>query len=279
MNKKEALERIDQIISYGHTCFTKDPPNVGITKEINVFWQKIYNLAEIYLGMPNRFCTLLEKEETVKGHYLFVRKYCIEHYMGIAESLKDWIEIQTDDEINESKHNYQNELNNKKIFVVHGRNEAIRRDIFQFLRCLGLEPIEWTEAIKLTGSSSPYIGEVLDAAFSNAQAIVVLLTPDDRVRLRDELQKPDDPNDEKEDRFQARPNVLFEAGMAIARNEKRTILVKIGNVKKFSDIGGRHILYLDNTPEQRQEFMLKLSTAGCSVDTTSKDWLSIGNFI
>ena len=66
--------------------------------------------------------------------------------------------------------------------------------------------------------------------------------------------------------------------MAIARDERRTILVKVGSVKNFSDIGGRHILNLDNTSEMRQIFVQKLATAGCTVDTTGTDWLSVGNF-
>jgi len=63
----------------------------------------------------------------------------------------------------------------KKVFVVHGRNEAARRAVLRFLRSIDLNPIEWSEAVQLTGKSAPYIGEVLDAAFGAAQAILVLL--------------------------------------------------------------------------------------------------------
>jgi hypothetical protein len=62
-----------------------------------------------------------------------------------------------------------------KVFVVHGRDDRLRQDLFDFLRALGLTPIEWAEAIKLTGKGSPYIGEILDSVFGHAQAIVVLL--------------------------------------------------------------------------------------------------------
>ncbi|MFD9643048.1 TIR domain-containing protein [Streptomyces sp. NPDC059082] len=58
------------------------------------------------------------------------------------------------------------------MFVIHGRNA--RTGVFEFLRALGLDPIEWPEAIQITGKGSPYIGEVLDTAFSNAQTVVVL---------------------------------------------------------------------------------------------------------
>src|SRR5215468_9339290 len=67
----------------------------------------------------------------------------------------------------------------RKVFVVHGRNRKARTAMFTFLRAIGLAPIEWSEAVKLTGEASPYIGNVLDAAFNAAQAVVVLLTPDD----------------------------------------------------------------------------------------------------
>ena len=44
---------------------------------------------------------------------------------------------------------------------------------------LGLQPIDWSEAIRLTDKPAPFAGEVLDAAFNHAQAVVVLLTPDE----------------------------------------------------------------------------------------------------
>lgn len=75
----------------------------------------------------------------------------------------------------------------RRVFVIHGRNERLRIGMFTFLRALGLEPLEWTKAMGLTGKASPYIGEVLEAAFKHAQAALVLLTPDDEARLREDL--------------------------------------------------------------------------------------------
>jgi len=130
------------------------------------------------------------------------------------------------------------------VFVVHGRDPNLRRSFFVFLRALGLEPLEWSKAVRLTGKGSPYIGEILDTAFSTAQAVAVMLTPDDQVRLLPELCSPSDPPEEYEYRLQGRPNVLFEAGMAFGRYPERTILVEIGDVKKFSDVAGRHAVRL-----------------------------------
>ena len=61
------------------------------------------------------------------------------------------------------------------VFVVHGRNRAARDAVFDFLRSIGLRPLEWTQALKLTKKGSPYVGEILDAAFGEAAAIIVLL--------------------------------------------------------------------------------------------------------
>lgn len=62
-----------------------------------------------------------------------------------------------------------------KVFVIHGRNEPARAAFFTFLRALGLTPIEWTEAVRATGQGSPYIGDVLEAAFASAQAVATRL--------------------------------------------------------------------------------------------------------
>ena len=45
--------------------------------------------------------------------------------------------------------------------------------MMDFLRPIDLRPIEWTEAVQMTGEAAPFIGQVLDAAFSAAQAVVV----------------------------------------------------------------------------------------------------------
>ena len=166
----------------------------------------------------------------------------------------------------------------RKVFVVHGRDDQLRRDFFSFLRALGLQPIEWSDALKLTGKATPYIGETIDSAFKKAQAVIVLLSPDDEVRLSPMLWKDKDEEDEKNIRLQARPNVLFEAGMAFGTYPDRTLLVEVGEVKKFSDVAGRHVVRLTNSPDKRNEITERLRTAGCDVSSSGNDWLNAGNF-
>ncbi len=165
----------------------------------------------------------------------------------------------------------------RSVFVIHGRDERLRSGMFQFLRSIDLNPIEWSRAIELTGKASPYVGEVLDSAFSNAQAVIVLLTPDDLTRLRPELCGSNEPTHETEFSFQARPNVLFESGMAMARNPDQTVLVEVGVLRPFSDIGGRHTIRMDNSTKKRQELALRLKNAGCAVNLSGTDWQTEGD--
>ncbi|MBP1823036.1 nucleotide-binding protein [Mycobacterium sp. OAE908] len=165
----------------------------------------------------------------------------------------------------------------KRVFVVHGRNEAARQSMFTFLRAVGLNPIEWSRALAATGSASPYIGEVLDTAFDMAQAIVVLMTPDEMAYLvAHHASGADDPDTKPGP--QARPNVLFEAGIAMGRDPRRTILVELGTLRPFSDVAGRHAVRLSNSPEKRLDLANRLKTAGCEVDTSGTDWLKAGDF-
>lgn len=165
----------------------------------------------------------------------------------------------------------------RSVFVVHGRNEAIRKSMFEFLRSINLSPIEWTRAVELTGEGSPYIGQVLDAAFDHATAVVVLMTPDEVAYL---LPKYGDGDEDRESRpaAQARPNVLFEAGMALGRSPRRTVLVQVGEVRPFSDVAGRHTVCLTNDVASRQALAKRLETAGCDVDLTGTDLHITGNF-
>ena len=166
----------------------------------------------------------------------------------------------------------------REVFIVHGRNLAARDALFDFLRAIDLHPLEWAEAVQSTGRASPYIGDILNAAFSKAHAVLVLMTPDDDAQLREPLRSDNDPPHETELSGQARPNVLFEAGMAMGRNEDRTILVELGTLKPFSDVAGRHVIRFDNTTQRRQELARRLQTAGCPVNLDGTDWHTTGDF-
>ncbi len=167
----------------------------------------------------------------------------------------------------------------RSVFVIYGRDEVLKKAMFDFLRSIDLKPLEWSQLVASTGSDSPYVQEVLQKAFVDAQAIVVILAPDDKAILRSSYQRADDPEYEKTLMGQARPNVLLEAGMAIALNRERTIFVEIGNLRPISDIAGIHTVRFNGSAESRHSLVSRLKVAGCAVDTDhNQDWLSVGDF-
>jgi len=153
-----------------------------------------------------------------------------------------------------------------KVMVVHGQDEAARRAVFNWLRAIGLRPLEWTQLVQAAGVASPYIGDVLDRAFSEAQAVVVLFTPDEHVRVRHALAA------DAAWRLQARPNVLLEAGMAFARYPEQTVLAVLGDQDLPTDLTGRHYVRL-GTAGALRDLAQRLEGAGCPVDITGSDWL------
>jgi predicted nucleotide-binding protein len=164
------------------------------------------------------------------------------------------------------------------VFVVHGRNLVLRDAVYAFLRALDLKPLDFAAATAATGKSAPYVGEVLDAAFARAQAVLVLFTADEEARLLPHLAQPEDPPHDRELTTQARPNVIFEAGMALALQPERTVLVEVGALRPFSDLAGRHVIRLTNNSVRRQELAQRLQTAGCAVDLSTTAWHAAGNF-
>src|SRR5215467_3015581 len=112
-------------------------------------------------------------------------------------------------------------MNKRDVFVVHGRNEKLRSSMFAFLRSLDLNPLEWAELIARMKSGSPYIGQVLEAGFQQVGAVVGFLTPDDVAFLNPQLWSSREKDHERRPLPQARPNVLFELGMAFALHPER----------------------------------------------------------
>lgn len=168
----------------------------------------------------------------------------------------------------------------RKVFVIHGRDEQARQAVFTFLRALDLQPLEWESIVHATGRVSPSLLEAVTAAFTRAQAVVALLTPDDIVRLHPDLWGAHEPAMETGLMCQARPNVLFEAGMAFGVMPERTLIVQIGEIKPFSDIGGLNYVKLNpTTAEPLQKIAQRLKVvARCAVDDSGTDWLDLSRF-
>jgi predicted nucleotide-binding protein len=308
----EFVDETDRVIRFIRELIRKNPGIERVTAEevsegtiiqedrVAVIFSFMHDLGPFWNGASGSggrpgYTSVTIKEERVKRAYLSYKgvDHLIERFYKDKESKRPETKALIDSEQIELHENIGLEdrfspsrttdrttepTDSRNVFVVHGRNLEARNSLFRFLRSIGLRPLEWSQAIQLTGKASPFIGEILDVAFSKAQAVVVLMTPDDVAQLQEPLRSPHDPPYEVQLTGQARPNVLFEAGMAMGRSPDRTVIVELGTLRPFSDIAGRHTVKLSNDSAARQELAQRLATAGCAVDLSGKDWHTEGSF-
>jgi hypothetical protein len=97
----------------------------------------------------------------------------------------------------------------KTVFVIHGRDDKLRKSLFDFLKALKLEPVEFSravnKAVKAGKGGSPYVGDVVRRGLNDADGVVALLSPDDVAQLKKQFQKAHDPQYESKVTGQARP--------------------------------------------------------------------------
>lgn len=159
----------------------------------------------------------------------------------------------------------------KKVFIIHGRNVAARTALEQFLRALNLQPVDFDQLAADQGGTA-FIGDIVRAGLECAQGIVALFTPDEYAGLRPDHRGQHDKPEETL-RWQARPNVIFEAGMAYGMAPQRTVLVTLGtDVALFSDVAGVHVVRLHNALQSRGTLRQKLIGMRCDVDQRTDAW-------
>lgn len=166
----------------------------------------------------------------------------------------------------------------RKVFLVHGRNMVIRGHLVDYLEALDLRVVEWDEAVRATGQASPYTGDVVRAGMDIAYAVVVLLTPDDIGNVDPAHRHPNDPPHEYQPTGQARMNVIFEAGMAMALDRSKTVLVEVGAVRPMTDTAGVNLVRLTNSVDARRALANRLGIAGLAVDMDRDKWRTVGDF-
>jgi predicted nucleotide-binding protein len=166
------------------------------------------------------------------------------------------------------------------VFVVHGRDSNLRDAMYEFLGALGLKPQEWGHAIRAARGkgANPYVNDAVAKVMEQAQAIVVMLSSDDEAKLKDQFVTKHERQTEGRLRGQARPNVIFETGIAIGTHHKKTVMVQVGNVKPFTDVGGMHIPHFTGDSRSRHDLANRLADLGCKINREGDHWLRAGYF-
>jgi hypothetical protein len=68
---------------------------------------------------------------------------------------------------------------------------------------------------------------------------------------------------------------MFEAGMAMGKDADRTLVLDFGDLRPFSDFGGRHVVRMSpDDPGVRNAIAERLATARCAVSRVGEDWLN-----
>jgi predicted nucleotide-binding protein len=200
---------------------------------------------------------------------------------SIYDRLEIWIPaaaVDAADDIEATNQNVDQDseiaADRKAVMVIYGHDQEANDALFSWLRAIGLKPREWSQLVSASGDASPYIGQVLEQAFRDAQAVIAFFTPDEFV-----LAKDADPMNKASWRLQARPNVLIEAGMALVTHPRRTVLVVHGAQELPSDLAGRHYIRLSSTsPSSLHTLATRLHDAGCETDQSGTDWLNASRF-
>jgi hypothetical protein len=167
----------------------------------------------------------------------------------------------------------------RKVFIIHGRDSAAPEQMAIFLRSLGLIPLSFGEVRKEMGGAV-HVMDVVARGMREAQAVLALFTPDELVSLRQDLREPQAAADEN-DRWQARPNVLFEAGVAYGIDRERVAFVLFGDATLFSDIAAVHCFSPtnDSRPKSNRAGLRDLLGNGLKcVINTSNEWMIAGDF-
>lgn len=253
----------------GGRSFTISPRNKGTLSDVGMT-DEAYRAAMSRLTDHN----LLE-ERTIGGGCAITPfglqasedESLLDHLLPIAKTTSVKLATQDDHRSDMTDH----KPDPKKVFIIHGRNTNARKAVEQFVRSLGLTPIDFEQLAADSGAS--FIGEIVRRGLSQAQGIIALFTADEIAYLRPDYHEPHDSQEDKE-RWQSRPNVIFEAGMAYGMAPERTILAMLGGqAKLFSDLRGIHLTYLGNGQDARRRLREKLIGTKCDVDQRSTVWL------
>lgn len=167
----------------------------------------------------------------------------------------------------------------RHVFVVRGRDTAAHDALVALLLALDLKIVTWDDAARHAGGGTPHTLDVVRAGIEISDAVVVLMTPDDLGQVKNDFYNAgrDDPR-EATPTGQARQNVVFEAGWAMALNQSKVILVRVGDVRPLSDIDGLNYVWLEDDISARRQLIGRLKSCELAVDDTSDRWRTAGTF-
>lgn len=158
------------------------------------------------------------------------------------------------------------------VFIIYGRNAHVVTELTKYLQALQLKVVQFNELSSDAGPNAP-VFEIVKQGVARSGAVIALFTPDEWSVLEPSLRSPSDKQHEVQ-RYQPRPNVLYEAGLAFALNPDATVLVSLGNVDVPSDLHGIHVVRLNDGVDARKLLRDKLVACGLTVEMSGVQYLN-----
>lgn len=212
------------------------------------------NLIEEVLYSLNHICIWYNENmsKIMSNEWVFNKE---EHkkVKNLLETLNEQLKNYDFKELN--KEEKQERKVGNKIFIVHGHDEEAKLNIVRMLEQLELKPIILHEQ----PDEGNTIIEKIESYLPQASYAIVLYTECDIARLKGKS--------EKENKFRARQNVVFEHGLFNAYLGRKNVcaLVK-GNVEIPSDINGVVYVTMDSAGAWKMHLCKNMKAAGISVD-------------
>ena len=154
----------------------------------------------------------------------------------------------------EPTHRTPHPKNAKRVFIVHGHNDAVKDAVARVVEKIGLEPIVLHEQ---PNKGLTIIEKFL--AFSDVGFAVVLLTPDDVGGKKDSPQHSLKPR--------ARQNVIFELGFFLGRlGRERVVALHDPSVEMLSNYSGVLFIPSDDRGAWRMHLAKEMKEAGLPAD-------------
>lgn len=199
----------------------------------------------VFSDLLMEYNTIEEESKTYHSNSVFVNK--IRLLLGNALALLDSPLLE------KGSHEFpKTAKSNKKVFIVHGHDEAARETVARFIEKLELTPIILHEQV----SAGRTIIEKLEA-FAEVGYAIVLLTPDDEGRKKNEVSLKD----------RARQNVILELGYFIGKLKRENVCaLHKGTVEIPSDYLGVLFVPFDDSNGWQLKLAKEMKAAGLKID-------------
>jgi predicted nucleotide-binding protein len=157
------------------------------------------------------------------------------------------------------------DVENRNVFVVHGRDHAIRNEVQRVLHSLSIPSI----VLDKEGDAGQTVVEKFVREAARCEYALVICSPDDEGRLRPKTKKTGAPDGW---RPRARQNVVLELGYFLAQlGRKNVFMLHTGDLELPSDLAG--VIYQPGSTNWQHKLVRELRDAGFVIHQSAADRL------